>query len=83
MRFDDVVCVETWVGAAARAAIRFDSRVTVEDRPEVVTTEAQIRLACVHLEGGARRVPDEVLLACFGPEFESHLGSSLGTRPGR
>lgn len=81
-RFDDVVCVETWVGAASRAAVRFDSRVTVEGRPDV-TTEAQVRLACVDLAAGPRRIPDEVLVACFGAEFESHLVSSLKTRPGR
>jgi acyl-CoA thioester hydrolase len=81
-RFDELVCVETWVGAASRAAIRFDSRVTVEGRPSV-TTEAQVRLACVHLDAGPRRMPDEVLVACFGAEFESHLVSSPKTRPGR
>jgi acyl-CoA thioester hydrolase len=81
-RFDELVQVETWVGAASRAALRFDSRVTVEGRPDV-TTEAQIRLACVHLDAGPRRIPDEVFVACFGVEFEAHLVGSPRTRPGR
>jgi acyl-CoA thioester hydrolase len=71
-RFDDVVLVETWIGAAARTALRFDSRLTVEGRPDLVT-EAQIRLACVHLSRGPRRVPSEVLRACLGEDYEPRL----------
>lgn len=81
-RFDDVVLCETWIGAASRAAIRFDSRVTVEGNPTVIH-EAQIRLACVHLDGGPRRMPDEVLRACLGPGFEAELVGVGRTRPGR
>jgi acyl-CoA thioester hydrolase len=81
-RFDDVVHIETWVGAGARAAIRFDSVVTLEGHDEIIH-EAQIRLACVHLDGGARRMPDEVLRACLGPQFESRLVSVGKTKPGR
>lgn len=81
-RFDDVAEVRTWVAAASRAALRFDSTVTVEGRPEVVY-EAQIRLACVHLSGGPRRMPDEVLAACLGPDFEAQLVGAGKTRTGR
>jgi len=81
-RFDDIVLVETWVGAASRAALRFDSRVTIEGRAELIH-EAQIRLACVHLAGGPRRMPDEVLRACLGPDFEGQLVGAGKTRPGR
>lgn len=79
-RFDDIVLVETVVGAAARTALRFDSKLTLESNPGVVVTEAQIRLACVHLEHGARRVPDEVLRACFGEGFETKLVRHAGTK---
>lgn len=82
-RFDDLVCVETWIGAASRAAIRFDARVTIEGKPDDLVNEAQIRLACVHLDGGPRRMPDEVLRACLGPEFEAQLVSVGKTKPGR
>ena len=34
-----------------------DSKMTIEGRNGTVVTEAQIRLACVHLETGPRRVP--------------------------
>jgi len=79
-RFDDIVIVETVIGAAARTALRFDSKVTLQSAPDVVVTEAQIRLACVHFEHGARRIPDEVLLACVGEGFESKLVRTAGTR---
>lgn len=91
-RFDDVVLVETRVGAASRAALRFDSRMTIEGRPDTVIHEAQIRLACVHtpsggvmhpLSGGPRRMPDEVLRACLGEGFEAELVGAGKTRPGR
>jgi acyl-CoA thioester hydrolase len=79
-RFDDIVCVETVVGAAARTALRFDSKLTLEGRPDVVVTEAQIRLACVHFEHGARRVPDEVLRACLGDDFGEKLVRHAATK---
>lgn len=79
-RFDDIVLVETVIGAAARTAIRFDSTLTLEGKPGVVVTEAQIRLACVHLEHGARRVPEEVLRACVGDDYEGQLVRTAGTR---
>jgi acyl-CoA thioester hydrolase len=82
-RFDDLVSVETWVGAASRAAIRYDTRLTLQGRPDVVVNESQIRLACVHLEAGPRTMPDEVLLACLGPGFEERLVGTPRTRPGR
>ena len=82
-RFDEIVCVQTWIGAASHAAIRFDYAATVDGRPDVVVTEAQVRLACVHLEAGPRRMPAEVLTACLGPDFEAQLVSSTKTRPGR
>jgi acyl-CoA thioester hydrolase len=82
-RFDEVAVVETWVGAASRAAIRFDSRMTLEGKPDTVIHEAEIRLACVHLTGGPRRIPNEVLSACLGPDFEQHLVGAGKTRPGR
>jgi acyl-CoA thioester hydrolase len=72
-RFDDVVIVETHIGALARTALRFDSKITIEGRAGSVVTEAQIRLACVHLETGPRRVPEEVLRACGGDDYASKL----------
>jgi acyl-CoA thioester hydrolase len=79
-RFDDIVIVETVIGAAARTALRFDSKITLESAPDVIVTEAQIRLACVHFEHGARRIPSEVLQACMGADFESKLVRTAGTR---
>lgn len=79
-RFDDVVLVETHVGALARTAIRFDSKITIEGREGVLVTEAQIRLACVHLETGPRRVPEEVLRACAGDGYEKALVRHAQTR---
>jgi len=79
-RFDDVAVVETHVGAFSRLSIRFDSKITVEGREGALVTEAQIRLACVHLETGPRRVPDEVLRACAGDDFEQKLVRHNQTR---
>jgi len=79
-RFDDVVIVDTHVGALARTAIRFDSKMTIEGRDGVIVNEAQIRLACVHLETGARRVPEEVLRACAGDDYEKKLVRHNQTR---
>jgi len=81
-RFDEVVVVDTWIGAASRTAIRYDYRLNVEGRPDVVT-EAQVRLACVTLDGGPRRVPDEVLRACLGEGFEDKLVTTRRTRRGQ
>jgi acyl-CoA thioester hydrolase len=82
VRFDEVIVVETHLGAAARTALRFDYRSSVEGRSGIVN-EAQVRLACVHLSGGPRRIPDEVLRACLGDDFEAELVTALRTRVGR
>jgi len=79
-RFDDVLIVETHIGACARTALRFDSKITIEGREGVVVTEAQIRLACVHLEHGPRRVPEEVLRACAGDDYDKKLVRHAQTR---
>lgn len=79
-RFDDIVIVETHIGALARTALRFDSTLTIEGRGGAVVTQAQIRLACVHLETGPRRVPEEVLRACGGEDYASNLVRHAQTR---
>jgi acyl-CoA thioester hydrolase len=46
-RFDDVLELRSWIGLGNRAKLRFDTQIL---RGDDVLTEAQITLACVHME---------------------------------
>ncbi len=64
-RFDDALEIETWVGAATRASVWFDS---VIRRSDAVLFEASVRIACASFADGAlRKIPDALLDACLEP----------------
>jgi acyl-CoA thioester hydrolase len=58
-RFDEQLELETWIGVANRAKLRFD---TLIKRDGALLTEAQVTLACVSFaQGRLNVVPAEVL----------------------
>jgi len=62
-RFDDVLDMETWVGAATRASVWFESRL---QHGETLVLEASVRIACASFtDGRIRRIPDALLDACL------------------
>jgi len=66
-RFDDLLVVTTWVGAATRASVWFHAEIR---RDESLLVMAKVRLACASFDDGQiRRVPVALLDACLEPGY--------------
>jgi acyl-CoA thioester hydrolase len=74
--FDDVLQIETRLGALTRVTVRFDYRVL---RPRAegsagldVLLEAHVVLACIDARGKPRALPDDAARVLLSPELEPH-----------
>jgi acyl-CoA thioester hydrolase len=74
--FDDMLCVETRLGALSRVTVRFDYRISRSHRdPEVAASQppdqlldGHILLACVDAGHRPRRLPEDIVQTLFLPE---------------
>ncbi len=64
-RFYDLLEIETWIGEASRATVRFDY---LARRGDDVVAEGWTLLACIDDARRPRRIPPEVLDQMLGPE---------------
>ncbi len=64
-KFYDVLEIETWVGEASRAMVRFDYLVR---RGEQILAEGYTLLACIDDARRPRRIPQPILDQMLGPE---------------
>lgn len=75
--FDDVLHVETRLGALTRVTVRFDYRV-LRPRPEPAGSapelllEAHVVLACIDGRGKPRPLPEDAVRVLLSPELGSH-----------
>jgi acyl-CoA thioester hydrolase len=84
--FDDLLSVETRLGAVSRVTVRFDYEVRrplldAPDRSELLV-QGQIRLACVDAKTRPRPLPDDVMQLLFLPESPEEV-VTLGSRADR
>jgi acyl-CoA thioester hydrolase len=70
--FDDLLCVETRLGALTRVTVRFDYAVTRArpdpGEPAELLLEGHILLACVDAKNRPRPLPEDVVQTIFLPE---------------
>lgn len=71
--FDDLLCVETRLGALSRVTVRFNyvvsrSQLDPQQSAELLA-EGHILLACVDDKGRARPLPEDVVPTLFLPEI--------------
>jgi acyl-CoA thioester hydrolase len=64
-KFYDLLEIETWLGEATRATVRFDYRAR---RGDEVIAEGWTLLACIDDARKPRRIPQEILDQMLGPE---------------
>lgn len=79
-RFEDVLRVETRLGAVSRVTVRFDyavSRVQADSREVALLLDASVLLACVDERTRPRPLPQDVLDGLLLPEQAPAPGSSF------
>ena len=82
-RFEDVLRLETRLGAASRVTVRFDyvvSREQPDPAERELLVEASVLLACVDERTRPRKLPDDVLEGLLLPEQQ--LAGSAAFTPG-
>lgn len=68
-KFYDLLEIETWVGEATRATVRFDYRVRRHGEPDVIVAEGWTMLACIDDERRLRKIPKEMLEQILSAEL--------------
>ena len=79
-RFEDILRVETRLGAVSRVTVRFDytvSRVTEEPPQPELLIEAHVLLACVDDRTRPRPLPEDALASLLLPEQPPAAGSAF------
>lgn len=71
--FDDVLQVETRLGAISRVTVRFDYRIRrapeLADSAPDLLLEAHVTLACIDARGKPRPLPEDAVQALLSPEL--------------
>lgn len=73
--FDDVLSIQTRLGALSRVTVRFDytvsrapARPTAASSPAELLVEGHVVLACIDQKGRPRQLPEDIVQALFLPE---------------
>jgi acyl-CoA thioester hydrolase len=91
-QFDDLLCIETRLGASSRVTVRFDYSIKrshadpalAASQPPDLLLDGHILLACVDAGHRPRRLPEDIVSTLFLPErSQGDDGIIPGSRAGR